>query len=40
LDAYTKYIAQTAQMAEKYGVKSMMLNWGTPDFPLKVAALV
>jgi hypothetical protein len=28
LDAYTKYIVQTAQMAEKYGVKSMMLNWG------------
>lgn len=28
LDAYTQYIIQTAQLAQKYGVKSMMLNWG------------
>jgi len=27
LDAYTQYIVQEAQLAQKYGVKSMMLNW-------------
>jgi len=28
LDAYTPYVVQMAQLAEKYGVKSIMLNWG------------
>jgi len=28
LDAYTQYVVQMAQLAEKYGVKSIMLNWG------------
>jgi uncharacterized protein (TIGR03437 family) len=27
LDAYTQFIVQEAQLAQKYGVKSMMLNW-------------
>jgi uncharacterized protein (TIGR03437 family) len=29
LDAWTAYVVQQATLAQKYGVKSIMINWGT-----------
>ncbi|MGD1073900.1 MAG: hypothetical protein ABSB15_27630, partial [Bryobacteraceae bacterium] len=34
LDGWTNYVVQQAELAQKYGVKSIMINWG--DFYLNV----